>query len=391
MSQLSERLLQELKRLSDAIKEKGIHESAVTLFQGFKEEVDNYHSIDQQMVALLKDTFGENNLHDKSAYETVAKSLGEGSVIIYFKSAQMFKIYKRDDVEKLLGGELRTIYKNFLSAYEIIPNESRQKIVILGDITLTDKLDSIKSYISSFMAEKGIQIDSKDIVCFVNTEAEMVEIVINNYSVENSADRDEVVRELLKYISEKEKDNKMSRRLGIPANTSVFKGTEMMLVPTNKQMVGTHFVEYSSILVSNTSDCQHIQKNGGNLILQIGNVKNLTINHGSTVNNNNNNLILSDENPDDLEYEDNKVDAFLLYIKNNKPSWYIPETFIDKNVIYNQYTEVHGFIPKITFTKMFRDRLFGKEIRGKYKKGYERPTLVKTFAYDDIILTPENP
>lgn len=369
--------LQKLINLTKAMQKDGMSEACAELIKNLEEEFTNYKSIDQQMVALLKETFDETSLHKKSAYETVAKSLEEGSLIIYFRSAQLFKVYKREDVEKLLGAELRTVYRNLALAYEIIPNEAKQKIVILGDISLIEKMDTIRTYITTFMQEKNIVLDSNDIICYVNKEADMIEIIINNYCVQNSTERDKFVCELLQYIRSKEKDTKLTRKLGLLPEPSVFSNTNMVSVPTSgRRTVGGKFIEYVSTMICNTKDCHQLEWTGGGTLVQIGSV-NITNNNNTQVVN-----TIGDGNQVNVNTKKDPQKGFIDHIKKNKPDWYVPNQWVVKSRIQKEYEALYGEVSSKKFHNMFYKKIFGEN--GRPGSGSDRSTMVQLFNFDKI-------
>lgn len=348
------------------------------------EHIEDYKSIDQALVQTLKDILGTESLHERDSYESVVKSLEEGSILVYFKSAQLFKSYKKDDVDRLLSGQLRTTYKHLATSYEIIPNNSKQKIIILAELSLEQHLTCIKQYIISFMKEHGdVKLKSDDIVCFKNQEAETVEIIINNYYVENATERDEIVKSLLEYIGEKEKNNQMTRKMGFQ-NISVFKDTSLVSVPSEKQQImslNPNYVELVDLLISNIQKCVPIVRNGTNITVQIGNLAIGNNNNvGNTANTTNNTTII--EEIVDSDNDDENAYRFIQHIKETKPKWYKPKQLISKSFIQEKYEELNGNITQKRFHMMFHKVIFGNNVRSR--EGRNRTTLVKLFDFDEL-------
>ena len=149
--------------------------------------LSNYKQIDKEMVARLNDIFS-GDLEKKDTYLNVINSIKEGSTVVYFKSAQLFKVYKKEELDSLLGGQLRTIYKSLSESYEIIPNNCKQKIIIMCDASLLDRINSITAYITEFMKKEGMDDFKEDhVICYKNES--MLEIILNGYYVENVTER----------------------------------------------------------------------------------------------------------------------------------------------------------------------------------------------------------
>jgi hypothetical protein len=374
-----EEVKQLLSEVSSEIANGNYDKKSVDAIKTALECIKNYKSIDQALVQTLKDMLGTDSLHDKDSYDNVVKSLEEGSVLVYFKSAQLFKAYKKDDVEKLLSGQLRTIYKHLATSYEIIPNNSKQKIIILAELSLEKHLNRIKQYIVAFMQEHGdVNLSSDDILCFKNQEAETVEIVINNYYVENSNERDEIVKALLDYIREKEQNNQMTRRMGFQ-NASVFKDANMVSMPSEKQQVtNTEFTECTDMLVSNIGKCVPIARDGTNINIMIGTVSTLNINNGAVSNTTN---IHTNETSDDVD--STLIDEFVEYIIANKPEWFKEGEWIDKSILLQKFIEMYKHTPKVFYT-LLQNRLYIKEKRARItnRKG-GRALQVKLITFSE--------
>lgn len=218
----------------------------------------------------LKDMLGTNSLHKKDSYDSAVKSLEEGSIIVYFKSAKRFKVYKKDDIDKSLLEHLHTLSKYSNMFYEIIPNNSKQKIVIFADLLVEQHLDKIRQYIITFMQEsEDIKIKPENIVFFKNLEDNTIEIIFNNHYVENSAKRHMVISSLLEYISLKEGENRLTRKMGF-STISAFKNASMTLIPlssSQKQIIETpsNHIKFSDFLVTNVKNCALVGKNIGKI------------------------------------------------------------------------------------------------------------------------------
>jgi len=319
-----------LKALSSEVETGEYDEKMLGAIQNLLEQRENYKSIDKEMVQALQSYLGDD-LIKKDAYGDIVKAVGEGSVIVYFKSAQLFKIYKKEELDTLLGGQLRTIYRRISQSFEVVPNQAKQKIIILGDVSLLNSIDRIKAHIIKFMQEKGISDFKNDnIVCFKN--ADRIEIIINNYYVSSSEERDAIVKDLLKYIFQKEKNSDIVERLG-RTKYSDFEGADMVKMPSEKQLLTHNFVEYIDTLVGNVEKCTKIGRDGNTYITVNVNVQNAeVINNAETIQNNN--------NITEPKTEIDDIGMFIEYIKFTSPEWYKSDTWILIKDLYNYFIEI---------------------------------------------------
>jgi hypothetical protein len=304
--------------------------------------IDNYESIDKDMVSRLNDIFS-NDLVKREKFTDIIKAIGQGSTVVYFKSAQLFKIYKQSELEQLLGGQLRTIYKQLNESFEVVPNASKQKIVMLCDISLETKIERIKTYIVQFMIGEGIsQFTDSDIVCYKGKEA--LEIIINDYYVDSQEEHDKVVQKLLKYITQQEKSSNIERYIGT-GTYSEFEGVKMIPMPSEKELIATKYIEPLLTMISNVQKCSGFKN-------QI--IVNLTVNNDNSVNTTTNNMIPNEDN--------GEMDQFVDYILEEKPDWYTPNKWILISTLYDKFIDVcNSTISKQRFSINSYNHIFSKK------------------------------
>jgi len=84
-----------MRKLMTKLLETDTDDTFKDLFDSVTKALDNYESIDKDMVSKLTSIF-QDSLQKKDAFD-MAKAIDEGSTIVYFKSAQLFKVYKKED------------------------------------------------------------------------------------------------------------------------------------------------------------------------------------------------------------------------------------------------------------------------------------------------------
>jgi hypothetical protein len=337
--------------------DKNIYDTTVTLIK----QLENYESIDKEMVVLLNDMFS-NDLIKKHKYSDITKAIAEGSTVVYFKSAQLFKVYTHSELETLLGGQLRTIYKQLNESYEMISHESKQKIVMLGDITLVDRIERIKTYIVDFMESEGFsEFSENDIVCYKGKEA--LEIIINDYYVENQKEHDEIVQRLLAYILQHEKNSNITRKIDT-SSYSEFDGMKMVPMPTDKELIATKYIEPLLTMVSNVQKCSGYKSH---ITL------NVTIDNSIT-----NNTTIHESS----ETDSTNVYEFIKHIRVDKPSWYVENTWVRKDILIEHYHDMYEAISKRAFSMMFKDKIYKMEKRQFVNKN--RQTFVKLLKFSEL-------
>jgi hypothetical protein len=354
-----------LKKLLRLAEQDGVDESLLEAFSTMSKALNNYESIDKEMVARLNDMFS-NDLIKKKEYADIIKAIADGSTVVYFKSAQLFKVYKQSELETLLGGQLRTIYKEFNESYELVSNESKQKIVILGDISLADRIESIKTHIIQFMIIEGItNFCDQDIVCY--KRGNELEIIINDYYVENKKEHDEIVQKLLNYIFQQEKNTNIVQKINM-SNYSEFDGVKMIPMPSDKELIATKYIEPILTMISNVQQC-----NGFKHI-----TVNLTVNN---IDNSTNTTTIHNPDPSNQIYD--TIDDFIEHIITDKPKWYTENKWVLFSTIYDNYADyTDDSVTKQLFSGYTHNKLYTrraqKTINGK------RGRSVLLYSYNSL-------
>jgi hypothetical protein len=355
-----------LKKLLQLEEQNGVDESFMGLFNDMSKALNNYESIDKEMVARLNDMFS-NDLIKKKEYSDIVKAITEGSTVVYFKSAQLFKVYKQSELETLLGGQLRTIYKEFNESYELVSNNAKQKIVILCDTSLTDRIESIKTYIVDFMTSEGLtDFCDSDIVCYKRKDG--LEIIINDYYVENQKEHNEIVQRLLNYIMTREKNTNIVQRIST-SNYSEFDGVKMIPMPSDKELIATKYIEPILTMISNVQQC-----NG---------FKHITVN--LTVNNNidNSTNTTNINNPESSDQINNDIDDFIEHIVTDKPKWYTENKWVLFSMIYDNYADyIDDPVTKQMFSVYTYNKLYTRRAQKVINKKKGRAVLL--FSYKSL-------
>lgn len=165
-------------------------------------------------------------------YDKLLEMIDEHSVIVYFKSAKAFKVYKSSQIKSDLHNHINNDFRRNKNMYEVIPDNVPQKILIICEKEIAKHIDVFKKYIIEFMHTKKIEIKMSNIKAF-QSDSGMIEIMINGYYVSNYKESVQIISELMKYIEKKERNAEITKRM----NARVFneyEGTHMASMPNNK-------------------------------------------------------------------------------------------------------------------------------------------------------------
>lgn len=343
------------------------------------------------MVELENQTVTDLNnkveLIHSSEFDKVLKRLDD-SFVVYFRSADLFRVYNQKQIKELLENHINTNYRrNVGPVYEVVHNNSPQKILILGDKSALVHIGKIKNFIVKFMKIKKVDVPIEDIL--VMERGDLIEILINGVSVQDSNERDKLIKELLDFIDLEENSSDVTSKLN-KREKAEFKDVQLYPIPSQKIVTGTTKTGDFRNLISVVDSGVQIRTNGtviniGNLTIhntvQVGSIHN-TVNN--TVKNVTNNIT---KNVTKIVLRE-PIGDFVSYIRDHQPEWYKPSGYILKDVIYDEYVKVFGNISKVTFFRIFKLRLFSDDIRS-HKKG-KGGRKVKMYEFDKLVdLNPD--
>jgi len=363
-------LLRRLQNIYEELREKN-PKAAIDL----KNSIDRYQtdlSVDKDLLIRLKDiaNIRKEQLMTGDQYPDLLKKISKDSIIIYFKSADVFRVYDGSQVTSDLTNHLNADFSKNKDIYEVIPNDLPQKIIIMCEKGIAGHMKDIISYVIEFMESKGVKgMKESDIRTFEN-DSGFVEIIVNGFYAANYDEREKIVRGLMRFIDLKEKNSMVTDKMRRHEFTP-FENTQMVAMPNCKTQLDGRGFNLVDVLIRNIDQCKNLST--GNVYINIGtlNVAD-TVNMADTINNN-----MSPKKKKTV------VGDFCSYIKTNKPDWYTPEKWIPKDLLRNKYIEQFGNITGPKFHKIFVDKIFKNSRRATIKG--DRVTQVLLFHYDDIL------
>lgn len=300
------------------------------------------------------------------------KFVNENSIIIYFKSAKRFKVYKSSQIKNDLNNHLRNDFKKEKNMYEVVPNDVPQKIVIVCEKDVIPRIPVIKKYVIEYMSTEGVEINESNIRAFEN-DGGMVEIMLNGLYVQDKKEGDKIVSDLMAFIERKERSTALTKKMNQKSEYNEFEGTTMVYMPNCKTELDHKSPEITDSLVRNLDNCKHVKTGNiyiGNLTVVGGRDVNVTIGGNHVVQNV---LIANTDN----------IEDFINHIKNNRPEWYIENDWINQETLKYQYEEMFGRAPK-TFYPRFKNRLYSQQARHTNNETKKREYCVLLLKFDDI-------
>ncbi len=304
-----------------------------------------------------------SELYDTDSFKSIAHKIDKKSIIIYFKTADSFRIYNEKNFAQFQNRVFNT-FKEHKEIYEVIDNDRPQKIIIIAKTEDLEELDKIKKYIAEYGATIGQVISDEDIMTFKNSASNSIEIIINKFYVPNATAKDVFVSKLLDYISRKEKSGDIYETLAIKFNGSVISpidNTSLVLIPHRKDLLGAsqHTDIISECYLTREPTIVNINVNAN--IQNVLSAKNITLNNIV----NNNNVIEESNDSDETD------DPFIEQLRDETPEWFVPGKVIKYDILYDEYISKYNPISKRAFTAQYENVL--------YKK-YKRTTVGKSLC-----------
>jgi len=317
----------------------------------FKQPIECYEdslSIDKSLLDRLKDLASAHNspIITGSQYANMIQSINNNSIIVYFKSADVFRVYDGSQISSELTNHLNSDFKKNKQMYEVIPNHLPQKIILLCDKGIVSRMDSIKNYLIEYMKSKGVaDVKNSDINTFEN-DSGMVEIMVNGFYVENFDVREKVVSGLMTYIDRKERNNVITSKMK-SSEYNPFDDSQLIAMPNCKKQLNGDGFDLINMLIRNLDNCKNVSN--GNVYITINQTNNIdTYVNGDVVN---------------ITTKQDESVGFINYIKKNKPTWYREGKFMNKELLLEKYENEYGSITKARFHNIFYPKLFGENRR----------------------------
>lgn len=305
------------------------------------------------------------------------------SIIIYFKNAGLLHIYDSASANSALDVHLGAEYRRQEHIYEVIPNDSPQKIIIVVHASMLERLDAIKSYIISFMISKELQIDPADILIMRN--GDMIDILINKYFVSSAKEKNNFIQDLMAFIEEKEDNVTLTSNMNCRTKSD-FANSQMVLMPMLKTFIGSS-PAFREGLIKNVEGCRAISASGNTYIIAgniiVGNVVNSNNSNSGNVTNNTVNNVTNNVLNITVEQEStDHFNDFVRHIKGQKPVWYKSGKWVMKDTIFTKYVEMYGDVSKVKFYKNVKNKIYNQTKRAS--SASKRAYQMKLFTYNQI-------
>lgn len=322
-------------------------------------------SKDHNLICLLEDLDG---ITKKDYHNT---QIPNDYIIIYFPTADMIKFYKPGEIDKFIY-QARAHFKD-KEYWEVVRNNSEQKIIIVYDSSNKQEIDKLIKYIikySNMTFNSGIK--SEDVITITDKKSNTSEIILNKY-ISNIKEKELFCEKLMEYIKSCENNTRMTRKFNMDQqgnfeNAQCYNTiNKMVSLSSNKRE--TLINEIKNAIMTSTRNCERMNVYFTfNINYNDCNIQNI---QDSVIHNN--------TTPPE---SDNPFDMFIYKIKFEKPSWYKVNQWQHQCELYEKFNENYDPISQRKFTNEMRNRIFSEK-KSKWINGVNKMAF-KLFNWNQI-------
>lgn len=323
--------------------------------------MQNIKELDLSLQEGLKTSLGKESKHvimTNDEFQNELNKIGEDSLIIYIKKAQVYKVYNPDS-----NGNTDSMYNDFVdddntkyrtkrtgnngNVYEVVRDTHPQRllITIVEDVN-AEKIEHIKKLILEFVKKhtKFSETNMGNLKVYGNDKN--TEFLVSNIHFGNIVERDEFMEDFIKYMRESKGDS-IADKIQVRPPLGSIKGTRLYKVASQKEQ------KDSSIVINSLEHLITYIKSKG--------AANVVINGPVTIVNGNNNNVTVKANTTVKK----TIKTFCRHLYDTNPEWYKENEYVDFALIEDAYREYFADNTTETYaiSKMLNGILFNGSTR----------------------------
>jgi len=286
---------------------------------------DSLMNLDLSLKEYMEITKKKNEIIYNYDFQAKMESIPDDSLTIYVAKAQIYKVYNHDDLDDFQNDNNTHFRKpEWGPVYEVVRDKNPQKLtIVIKDGVLTDKLHDIKTNIVEFVKKNPEFSDIKTSDLTVFNSDNNTEFLVGSLRMANISEKEKLIERFIKYMRTK-------------GETEIASKIEIRTPPCD-ELDGARLYKLPSL---------KIQLSGAtnNLIDQlvtttVPSTSNSVVVHNTFIIQNNSNNITNSNNTttNNIVSEKKSLSNFYKYIFNNKPAWYIENTYVSIDIIETAY------------------------------------------------------
>jgi hypothetical protein len=311
-----------------------------------RELMKELQSLDLALQDGIKDiTIDEDDIIDSSEFPIKVNDIDDGSLIIYIKNAQLYRMYKPNDL-----GEFRnhsnTVYKHNGPIYEVARDKYKQKLMIVLIDEEDTRLETMQTFIVNFLKQypRLAKIKDSDITIFQN--GHNIEFLVNDIQLKNLEEKQEFIDDFISFMH-LNGETAIAEKIQLRPPPSKVKGVKFYELPLTKhQLSGTTTDILDQLITTPANNSTQV------LNIVVNNIVNID-NRVTTTHITNNTSVKT-------------IKAFCKYLYDEKPEWYKENTYVGMHVIDTAYREYFDdTATRASISRVLKGKIFNASTRIK--------------------------
>lgn len=268
-----------------------------------------------------------DDTYDLKSFPLKLDEISEDSTIIFLKNAELFKVYNTEELLESFVNNVNCDFKNRGPVYEVVRDAYPQKLIIVIEDDVQDRLQLMKTHITEFIAQdpKFKKVGTADLVVYKTTST--TEFIAVNNILKNIHEKEEFMEDFKRYMKTKG-EAVVANKIQIRPPATDIKGVRFYELPKNKTILSGNYNDSLNHLINQVSVANPNSSTPTVINLTVNNIVNGNVNSNNT-NTTTNNIINTGKT----------VKAFYKHLYNTKPSWYVENALVDMEHIVNAYRE----------------------------------------------------
>lgn len=296
-------------------------------FNEFKDHVNDIKELDLDLKEYLSFSKNKNGVYQANNFHDKIKDIGDDSLIIYVKKAQLYKVYNSEGLEDFQNDESTHYRKSIYGpVYEVVRDTHPQKLmIVIKDHIRDDKLKSIKENINEFIKSiPEFSNSHNDLKVYAN--GDNTQFMISSIQLKNLQAKENFMDDFIRFMEKKGEldiaakiisrpppcDLKNARLYSIPSYEALIDGKPGNILD---QLITT---KTAPILIQNVQNTTYIITGNDNII---------------------NNGIIKNSSTTNIGKTKKTLESFCKFIYDSKPDWYLENQYVNIDIIVEAYRD----------------------------------------------------
>lgn len=298
--------------------------------------------LDIQLIETLKSDLSSrtnDTIHSKDFSEKI-DDIDDDATIIFLKNAEIFKVYNPEELMNEFTNHVNTTFKNKGPVFEVIRDMYPQKLIIIIDDDIRDRLQIVKKHLIDFLKQNTTydKVDESDIVVYGNDGK--TEFLATNVILKNITERTKFTENFIRYMQLKEKV--IASKIQLHPPMSEVTGVKFYKLPREKEIISGDTRDVLNHLITK------IRVDNSSTIAPV--IVNLTVNNNHIVNSTVNSKVNSDNTKNKIKNSNTNVTnvkvakahkktlkTFYKHIFDTRPNWYVENAMTEMEHIADAY------------------------------------------------------